>query len=57
MAQTMCGIEFLGYIMSVAMVRNLCYYFLIPELWPGQNSVSGCTAGLVWLTVTVIHLH
>eukprot|EP01047_Picozoa_sp_COSAG01_P077832 COSAG01_NODE_14162_length_1488_cov_4.984161_1_plen_48_part_00 len=47
MAQTMCRIEFLDYIMLAAMVRNLCYYFLIPELWPGQNSVSGCTAGLV----------
>ena len=47
MAQTMCGIEFLGYAMSVAIVRNLCYYFLIPELWPGENSVSGCTTGPV----------
>ena len=44
MAQTMCGIEFLGYVMSVAIVRNLCYYFLIPELWPFQNSQQGCTA-------------
>jgi hypothetical protein len=40
-----CGIEFLGYVMSVTIVRNLCYYFLIPELWPFQNSQQGCTAG------------
>jgi hypothetical protein len=51
MAQTMCGIEFLGYVMSVAIVRNLCYYFLIPELWPFQNSQQGCTAGQ-YLTIT-----